>query len=387
MNIAIITWYDNLNFGTALQAYALQNYLKQSFNANVKLIAYKPNKDNILQSKEKKMEHIVFKTCQKIKNFIYDDSKLFAEKLNTQLKKENDLKKENFRDFLSNISFTDEVKSADDFAKLNAQFDIFICGSDQIWNPQILDKNYYLAFAKNKIKIAYAASFGISYIPDYAKSYIKSYLDDFRAIGLRESTCKNELSAITGRSDINVVCDPTLLYDKEFWHTMGNNKLNSGEKYFTTYFLGDSQVIRSSAQKVQNTLGIKNIIIPATNFMADIAPSENIAFGPADFISLIENSEFVLTDSFHAVCFSIIFQKNFCVLKKHSQNNPFRQNSRIESLLDLLGLRERLVDNIDEMNKIIHKPIDYTAVHQRLSQFITSSKQFLENNIRDNYDR
>ncbi|MDD6728008.1 MAG: polysaccharide pyruvyl transferase family protein [Eubacteriales bacterium] len=381
MEIAVITWFSNLNFGTALQAQALQDYLKSHSDTDVKLINYLPSESNILQSVDKKTEHIVFKVFNKIKEKIHNDNEIYNNLLSGKFKNFFEKKKENFDVFMSEIDFTEEVSSKEDFKKIADSFDTFICGSDQIWNPQILDKNYYLDFVHGKNKIAYAASFGIGYLPDYSKPYIKEYLSDFKAIGLRENTCKDELCAITQRDDISVVCDPTLLFDKEYWSKKGNTSVVPKEKYFVTYFLGSSSIVPDAVKKVQDTLKIKNVVLPSTEYTLNICDKENISYGPSEFISLIENAEFVLTDSFHATCFSVIFGKKFCVLKKHSQSNPFRQNSRIESFLSTLGISERLVQKNSSIFEFLAEDIDYVKVYEKLDEFRESSKKFIERNV------
>ncbi len=380
MKIAIITWFDNLNFGTALQAFALQNYLKTNYAADVKLIKYSPDPSNQLHSFAQKTEHIGYKIYLKIKSRIYDSYKRYDELLDTVYKNERDKRSGNFKSFMQkNIVLTDTVRSGEDFKRLCSEFDFFICGSDQIWNPMILDSHYFLDFVSGKPKISYAASFGIDYIPDFAKKYIREYLSDFRSVSLRESHCINELEGIIGKK-VTHVCDPTFLLDSEQWRSMEGDRITD-ERYFAVYFLGDTRFGRNALDFAQKHFSFESVILPCTEYAINHSDRKNITFSPEDFISIIDNSEFVLTDSFHAVCFSIMLEKNFCVIKKHSQSNPFKQNSRIESLLSVLGLNERLVDNEDELNRLIDADIDYTSVKPRLAAYIKASKEFLEESI------
>ncbi|MCH5315962.1 MAG: polysaccharide pyruvyl transferase family protein [Eubacterium sp.] len=377
MKIAIITWFSNLNFGTALQAFALQNYLKTQYCVDVRLIKYFPEPSNQIHSLAQKTEHIGYKIYSKIKSFIYDTNKRYDELLDTIYKNERDKRCSNFNRFMqNNIVFTDTVKSDEDFKSLLDEFDFFICGSDQIWNPMILDAHYFLHFVSNKPKISYATSFGIDYIPNFSKKRIQEYLSDFKAVSLRESHCIGELECVTSK-DVSHVCDPTFLISPEQWKSMESNRLTD-KKYFAVYFLGDTRFSRKSLDLAQEHFDFDSVILPCTEYAINRSDKKNITFSPEDFISIIDNSQFVLTDSFHAVCFSIMLEKNFCVIKKHSQSNPFKQNSRIESLLELLGISERLVDNENKLKELIDKDIDYKSVKQRLDAHINSSKAFLE---------
>lgn len=376
MKIAIITWFENLNFGTALQAYALQKYLKDSFGADVSLINYSPNKKDQLHSIKQKTHRLAYRAFKKIKSCFYDEYKRYDKLMETTYFEEKVKRESLFNSFLAeNIAFTERVKSREDLNGLNNEFDLFICGSDQIWNPINLNGVYFLDFVKEKIKLSYAASFGMNYIPKYADDYIREYLKDFKGISIREGTCKNELEKITDKK-VSVVCDPTFLISPESWEKLQSQN-SFDKKYFVTYFLGDTKFNRKAIKSAESKFHLSNLIIPNTEYAVNISKKENIALGPKDFISAIYNSEFVLTDSFHAVCFSIMFKKNFCVLEKQKGYNPFRQNSRIESLLNILGISERFVKNSSRLEKAMSTPIDYNAVYKRLDKYIEASKCYL----------
>lgn len=374
MKIATMTWFSNQNYGTLLQAYALQDYLKNTFGADAKLIKYRPDESKYLQSFGKKTEHLFYKLCEHAKKH-FEPKKISLEDEITEkypeLKSERD---KNFNSFLSKIDFFDgDIDTASD------KFDIFICGSDQIWNPQIIDKNFYLDFVDGKKKISYAASMGINYIPDYAKKHLAGYLKDFDAISLRESDCRVELEKISGKK-ISVVCDPTFLLSDEEWRKIADKTRVPNGKYILSYFLGDGEE-NAFAYNAADKLNIKNFILPTTVRMFEKSDKENYTVPPADFLALEDNSEFIITDSFHAICFAIIFKKDFCVVRKHKKSNPFNQNSRILHLLSITGLSDRLADNESDIKKLFENHIDYDAVYEKLNPFIEQSKQFLKNQI------
>lgn len=380
MKIAIITWFSNLNYGTALQCFALQKYLKDKYACEVEIINYSPLNSDYIKPSSQKFDHFIYKAVNKIKKSIYDDSVEYDRLLNSQFSTELSQKKKAFDNFLKNIVFTKNITENKDFSSLENQFDLFICGSDQIWNPTILNGRFYLDFVTKKPKIAYAVSFGISYLPKYSHNYITNFIADFKAIGLRESTCLDELRKITDNKNISVVCDPTFLLDADLWKSFKSDRIKDN-RYIVTYFLGDTKISKKALNIFNEKFKTDNVILPSTKYMLEKANSKNVEYGPAEFLDLISNAEFVLTDSFHAVCFSLIFEKNFCVLPKHSKENPFKQNSRIESLLKISGLSERFVQNENEIKEILNTPINYQQVKTKLNQYILNSKEFLDKNI------
>lgn len=379
MKIGIITWYGNLNYGSVLQAFALQKYLKDTFKADVELIDYKCLSGDVVCNYQKKAEHFAYKTFEKIEHRLNENKYNYATRLKSEFADYYEKKQINFSNILSEIKFTDPICSQADFEKCK-DFDVIICGSDQIWNPQLLDKNYFLAFGQNVKKIAYATSFGIDYIPKYSQSYIKEWLKDFKAVGLREDTCLTQLKKTIKRNDITTVCDPCLLYTASEWESFFSTDINR-KNYFVTYFLGTNELGYYAENRLKNKLSISNVVLPATSKGLDDCEKESITYGPAEFIYLVKNSEFVVTDSFHAVIFSLIFEKDFCVVYKHKKTNPFNQNSRIDFILKTLGLSDRIAESESDVEKIINTKIDYSLCRNKIADFIKHSKEFLKDNI------
>lgn len=379
MKIGIITWYGNLNYGSALQAFALQKYLKDTFGADVELIDYKCLSGDVVCNFQKKAEHFAYKTFEKIEHRLNKNKYNYDERLKTEFENEYEEKKRNFDKILNGIKFTKAINGQTDLQNCN-NFDLLICGSDQIWNPQLLDMNYFLAFGRNVKKLAYAASFGIDYIPKYSQPLIKSWLKDFSAVGLRENTCLPALKKITGRNEITTVCDPCLLYTASEWESFFSTDLKR-KNYFVTYFLGINELGHYAVNRLKNKLSIPDVVLPATSKGLDECEKESITYGPAEFIYLINNAEFVVTDSFHAVIFSLIFEKDFCVVYKHKKTNPFNQNSRIDYILSKVGLSNRIATNEKSVERIINTKIDYSLCRKKIDEFIKHSKDFLKDNI------
>ena len=375
MKIAVLTWFDNMNYGTVLQLHALCDYLGETFSADVDVINYKPSDAHAVSKTETLSDRLFYRLSQALKKNLAP-----APAASVLFPKEEETKKLRFESFLGGLSFTEPVSETDELEKLSENYDLFVCGSDQIWNPRILNRVFYLDFVKNTPKLSYATSMGIGYIPRYAEKYIKDYLKDFRAVSLREDSCKARLETICGK-EVSVVCDPTLLLSAEKWGALADSAEFVGSGYTFTYFLGSSENHKEINREVLSLLGKKAYTTAPSYDYSDLIGAEETAFGPLEFLSAVKNSDFVLTDSFHAVCFCIIFEVPFCVVFKHSESDPFNQNGRITFLLEKLSLSDRIARGKEDVERIINTGVDYKSVKEKLDEFIKESAAYLDKNI------
>ncbi|WP_042817543.1 polysaccharide pyruvyl transferase family protein [Yersinia wautersii] len=255
-------------------------------------------------------------------------------------------------------------------------FDIYISGSDQIWNPSCISSNrkfnnlYFLSFVnKNKKCISYASSFGNYDFPSDDKNTLSTFLNKYSAISVREDNSIPKLKEI-GISAQQVL-DPTLLLDHSSWLSYTNNKkrVDDCEPYILLYTVPKVELIRDVVRFVSMKLGVKVVALDqGLSAGAKVAQHVRDA-GPEDFIRLFENASFVITDSFHGVCFSLNFNKKFVAV------SPGVHSNRINSLLLKTSLTERMVSNIDEMDKFdLYKEIDIT---ERLIELRQDSINFL----------
>lgn len=366
MKIGVITWFRDMNYGTVLQAFALQQFLIEK--------GYSPAIINyIVQSQSKKSKrNIVEKIKGKIEYWLNGN-------FGTKFSSEFDVKAKSFYDLIdSKCVVTDKVVSDEDFIQLNDQFDAFICGSDQIWNPNWLNGRYFLNFVNSdKIKIAYAPSMGISKIDAVSGAQIADYLKSFSAISLREIQAIDMLKKYCDK-DISLVCDPVFLLDKGYWENLAAGEYPS-EKYVLVYFLTFQpehwKAVKAYAK--QNNLSI--ILIPVYGKEFYLNGCEKYPFAsPLQFINLIKHAEIVITDSFHGLAFSILLNKQFYIFERFSESNSKSQNSRIINLLSIFELENNKIDFKDK--KIpINTPVDYSKVNLTLEKLRTSSKKFLLN--------
>lgn len=228
-------------------------------------------------------------------------------------------------------------------SKLKHQFDYFLCGSDQIWNPDCnaLSPFYFAAFAEEKKRIALAASFGVDAIPTEYVDLYRDWLQGIREISVRELQGQKLIKAIAGRESL-LVCDPVFSLEPSQWIAMLEKPDWIGDqKFYFAYFLGDMnptdyQAVEEQAKNNQMEfyrVG-KDTNIPIVN--------------PSEFLWFLYHSEQVFTDSFHATSFSIIFQKQFTVFERtHDTESGFGtgMNSRILTLFQKFEIPYALHEN------------------------------------------
>ena len=365
MKNAILTWYHYQNYGTALQAYALQKFLNSSMY-ETELIKYIPE----YKSQNEK------KNIKKINIYINNRKKKYLNKIiKKKYYKNLENKSENFKEFLSKINLTEEEYNKKNLKELNQVYDNFIVGSDQIWNPNNIDYTYFLDFVdENKNKIAYAPSFGVKQNEyPYQNNKLKNLLNRFDYISVREEDGKYIIKKLINKS-VKIVLDPTLLLEKKQWNEFVKVDMNK-TKYILCYFLGEQKYYWKYVKKLQKETGLEIRIIPIqpeAYFKKGTIESE---VGPMEFLDLMANAEIICTDSFHGMVFSIIFEKKFSVLKRFKDNDRKSQNSRICNLLKLIDLEEFFIDeNFEETKFIVN---NYEDINNILAEKRNESKTYI----------
>ena len=358
--IGILThYYNSTNYGGMLQSYALCYYLSKK-GLNCEQICYNSNK--IKRS-------FLRKTLSVIKHILISVFKSFYIRANISIRK----RKKSFVDFRNLIPHSSFIYNEFNIDRANNIYSSFITGSDQVWNPIVFRKCYSLGFS-TKPKYSYAASMAVESVD---KTTLKSYMEllsDYRSISVRERTAQKILSF---RDDVKLVLDPTFLLSKEEWLKITSPKIIK-EKYCFAYFLGSSLSARNEALKCAHSIGAKLVSIPFLNNsyrkcdskFGDIRLSN---IGPQDFLSLIYNAECIFTDSFHAICLSYIFKKDFYVFKRNARND---MNSRISDILLTLELENRYVSFIGEFEKI-----NYSLPRTAFEDLYKKSFDYLETMI------
>lgn len=367
---ATLTWFSG-NYGSTMQAFALQKTVMELGYGN-RIINYVPNK----------REKLAF-FCKSSARFVTLKAKIENKKIESKFlnRDEIDLKNRKFEEFYENSFFlTEMIPVQNQMKSLNNKYRIFLCGSDQIWNPNYFKKCNFLDFvSESNKKIAYAPSIGTTQLTENEKRKMKSYLDRFDKISVREESSKRLIESVVDKP-VQVVCDPVFLLSREKWIEKMQLK-EPEEKYILCYFLGDNPEYQKMTEKLQESLKIKVKIIPTNTFGYALGFETQKTVGPKDWLSLLYGAEFVLTDSFHATAFSIIFNKSFYVLKRFSDTSSKSQNSRIYHLLNMTGLEDRIWQNTTNVSYIendIWKTVDEKMKTER-----ETSTLWLKNALED----
>lgn len=370
MNIGIITWFIYENYGTALQAYALQRFLKNE-GYDCDLLNYLPSNP---YKKKISIEDIKKRVICKKNSLIY---KYIYLKRRQQI----EIKSKSFKNFITNnCSFTEVLANKKNLIELNKKINTYICGSDQIWTPNALDGTYYLDFVdSNNKRISYAPSFGVNEIPDEYKDIISKWISKFEYLSIRENRGAEIIKSLNSREAI-VVLDPTLLLKAEDWNIISNNP-NIEEPYILCYFLGNKKEYWNNVEMIRKITRYKVVIIPvmpASYFKKGIILSET---GPKEFVGLIKNAQIVITDSFHGTIFSINYKKDFYVFKRFNDKEKGSQNSRIYNIIEKMNLGNRLISNNKSISKENIKILNYEEVEFRLNKEREKSIEFLNKAI------
>lgn len=376
--IGICACYDNYNYGSMLQAYATQAIITELGYSN----------EYIVYKKKKNLKFVV-NSAPRIFNGYFIQAQINSMKKKKELKKHPEvcksieIRKKAFNKFQKDYykEFSKPYIGYKNLKKGAENYDSIVVGSDQLWLPIGLGTNFYnLMFVPDNInKISYATSFGVSSIPWYQKSRTKKYLNRIKYLSTREIKGKEIIKEISGR-DAEVVVDPTLLFNGKEWLEKIKNKNIIEEKYIFCYFLGKVVQYRKEAEKLASEKGYKIVTIPHLDEFVEYDESFGdirlYDVGPAEFVNLIRNAEYICTDSFHGTVFSLLNHKKFIIFNRFQEGSKNSRNSRIDSLCTQLNISDRRYDgNINNINK----EIDYEAVDKKLDELRDKSKLFLKN--------
>lgn len=351
IKVGIVTFHSALSYGAVLQSFALKNYLEQN-NCVAEIINY-----NALFNLKWPTGFWTLKTQFNIANLrSYFIFKKFR------------------REYLN---LGPGIKSLSEKNLLDDKYDVVITGSDQVWNPVITKEHYlfyFLSDFKKSKKVSYAASFGNDKLRlnEGEKELVRTSLMTFSSISVRENHGRKLLRDLFF-IDSEVVLDPTFLLNRSYYETMFNLKVLANKHEIVFFKLGyngefDEQLYILK-QKMKLNLLISNARPKSRELDFINTPSVD------SWLNYIYNADFIITDSFHGLVFSLIFQKQFVVLNANKE-----RFNRILNLLEILGLEHRiLVDNsAQEICNLYFSPIDYVLIQKQLDIHIEASKAYLQ---------
>lgn len=352
MRVGIVSLFGNRNMGNKLQNYALEVFLRKYANCAV-TIKNKPFRKNIGK--------------YLLNDSVVADSKIINRLLRNKRKTcfiefNNQYITCTTKTYFCNLS-TNGLRNSD-------SCDLYCAGSDQIWNPYLGRSGMfnYLGFADYDRTFSYAASFGIEEIPEEHKEAVRKGLNHIKFISVREDSGKRIVEELTGRTDVQVLVDPTMLLTTQEWDAVAEKPQKKlPEKYLLTYFLGRvSQERRQAVEKKAAELGCETIWLMDKD-------SPFYAIGPGHFVYLIKHARMVCTDSFHGSVFSFLYEKPLAIFDREGSGE--NMGSRIRTLADKFQLEDCLVKN-NSIPDVLEA--DYSAGYAALEEERKKSKAFLD---------
>lgn len=377
----ITMYYKSCNYGGLLQSYALINFIKKIgfeseqicrphvYNENLQRPI--PVKVSLLRLFLRKSKNQTIKLIRwLILNFVSNKLLLRQEKL---------------EEFEKSIPHSESIYTRENISDTIDKYDCFITGSDQVWNMSWYNKEYFLDFVpKTKQKISYAASMPNINLTNIEKETIYKHLLSFDDISTREENTASFLSDLIGR-EVKHVLDPTLLLDAKDWDKTAT-EYNIEEKYIFCYFLGNDRAYRNIVKRFAKTLGLKIATFPHLNQVKlnDVGFGDYRIYdaGPAEFVYLIKNAEYVFTDSFHATVFSNLYSVKHYVFSRTGE----KMDSRITDLLRMFDNENRFLNvALESVDDYIFKLKDADVFPK--NALYEQKKEFSQNYLKKNLDK
>lgn len=364
-----VTFDHTTNYGSCFQAYALQTAVEKI------QVEDKIHYDLIPLAtfKDRPIKHATGCIVSQMKYII--------------LKILNRRRRRQFYGFEKKYMHYADCRSRDELGLLNKEYDAFICGSDVIWNPDFTegDSVYFLEFTK-KYKFSYAASFGVADIDnDYAYSMEKAralfeqHLPGLNAISVREQSAVAIVERFTSVIP-ELVCDPVLLLSEEEWKCVAENHKIPKERYIFAYSTYVSPNFMSFLKKIKKQTGLS--VIHVTWDSSEALKRLILKFPtPQEWLSLLIHADYVITNSFHAAVFSVLFHKPFFVVMRDKEVKGTR--IRLYDFLDMLALRERIYGDTPEMIDLTVPDFSFAGIG--IKKMREQSNAFLHKNLEDAY--
>lgn len=360
MKIRLITFHTPKNYGAVLQAYSLMSALERRCG-DVKIIDF--------NTAALRSRYPIIPKFSGIKGFA-------AAVLNgyTYLPKYYKYKK--FNEFVDKkLKLTERYDNVDKlYAEKWDDDTVFVSGSDQVFNPNRIEeerKAFYMDFVPDEnYKFSYAASFGVSEIPDDKKDEIKRYLWKIDAVSVREASGIGIVKSVSDKNAAEVV-DPTLLNDKSFWEKCEKPYKKSFTKYLLYYrLLGSKESDRTAMQKAKEN-GLRLVVVTEKSAVGLKGAKILRNVGPDELLWLYDKADYVVSDSFHGVAFAAVYQKPF----NFSDYNP-ALNMRGLNLIAQLGISPEVVSKFGDGR------IDYSSVEKKLNELRKAAFDFIDNSLK-----
>lgn len=389
MKIGILThYYNSVNYGGNLQAYALCTVLKSmGHEAEQVQTDHARQYRDLLQTSRTKP--LLKKTVKLVKK----PFKAAAWLLLPAYRRKRQARKDAARTLQAAFSHFNreliphgqQVFDCTDIARTVKDYDAFITGSDQVWNPMWYFPPYFLTFVPKGVpKFSYAASIAQTELPEAVKAQFREDLKDFIGVSVREENAVALLQGVAP-GEVECVLDPTMLLTAQQWNAVASPRQVEMD-YVFCYFLGDDPASRQVATEYAKNRGLTLVTIPNAagqthKYDADFGDICLSDPSPEDFLSLIAHADFVFTDSFHASVFSLIYSRQFAVFARQGHE---KMSARIYSLTALFDVPERFCDTADKTNVSYVEDlpvVDYRLERPKFQAAKERSVTFLKSNL------
>ncbi len=377
--IGIATIHKSSNFGGSLQAYALYKYLESQGHCVEIIDLLRPVHDRfIYDSRYKPYRSTRFTLKNRLLEFAkqllgYKDNKGYS----------SEVSKQKFAEFFKDIKYSKEYRKVRYIYKDAPQYDVYVSGSDQLWNPMhsFSIEPFFLTFAPEGCKkISYATSIGVTKLTEREKTDFKRWLASYEAISVREDEGKQLLGSFIKDKNIEVVADPTFLLDIKDWKKLAITP-SMKENYILLFSLTNAKPLVDFAIRMSKESGKKLVILKGPLLDAnspDYILDNNI--GPREFLGYFDNADIVITDSFHGSVFSMLMgAKNF-----FSYIQPVsKTGNRITNLLKTVEEPNHLLpsDLAKSYKELDEEKIDKVALYDRIAKVREHAREFLARNI------
>lgn len=374
MKVGIITIQRSMNYGAALQSYALWKYIDSKGHDCEVIDLFRPTFKDYIESRW--FKPYTLKTSLR-KRLLLKIKSLLHLKMKQKKTGYNKIFVSRMVEFRNKITLTESFKSVDSLYDNPPQYDLYITGSDQVWNPTMgfcMDP-YFLTFApKGSKKISYASSIGVDSLARNVAADYRKWLKEYDAVSVRENTGKKLLEKLTGR-DVKVVLDPTFLLGRDEWLSLAMSPYQ-GEDYILLFTLSYDENLLTYARKLRDESG-KKLIYLCRRQPAAIDYTVVDKAGIEEFIGLIRDAKLMISNSFHGTVFSIMCGSgNFYTYI--AQTN--KRGSRITDMFETFGLNNHLLNpDLSQTYEALQADmVDRGALKDVLDAEVEKSKQFID---------
>lgn len=371
-DLGIVTWHDRHNIGGNLQAFATSRILKK-WGITYDFIGYIP-------SPAKRLISPLFTARKWYRRFFKNHPWILAPVPFPLFQHRYAYYRFQNRYFGRTV----EVGNDTELARLNDEYRAFLCGSDQIWAPNVFHPFYFLGFVRDNIpKIAYAPSIGLPSIPEGIQNDYRRLLNRFDSLSVREQTGAEIVHQLTGR-DVAVVLDPTFLLSHSEWKEL-SCPAQITHPYIFCYFLGRKKahrkIVSEFAARTQLTVVSLSEFTEDKNLGKRYLPFTS----HKKFLGYIDGAKYVFTDSFHGTALSILLEKDFYALKRFDDSEALCQNSRLVHILNSLKLTDRLLP--DDAAVGAESSVDYKLSRPFLESARDKSLDYLKKSLENGLGR